>query len=238
MRYLTLVFLTISSLSSLTLQAQSFDEDVNLHQEVPGYIINNDGDTIIGKIKVQTRSKNQAKVKFISKTGKSKTYKPKHLIGYGYQTKQNNNSEKSIVYRDRHFLRKEADRPPVPFSSKTVFMEVKASGKAILYSYYVQNNENVDNKYIHYYYLKFKDGTRERKITQDNFDWSVPAFLEDCKKIAGLVSTRMVFANLEELVKIYNNCEYGGIKDCDVCTEEIQNEQEKAQKAHADKNSN
>lgn len=235
MKYFTLVLLAISSFA---LQAQSFDEDVNLHQEVPGYIIKNNGDTIVGKIKVQTRSKNQAKVKFITKTGRSKNYKPKDLIGYGYQTKQNNNTEKHIVYRDRHFLRKTADRPPVPFSSKTVFMEVKASGKAILYSYYVQNNENVDNKYLHYYYLEFKDGTRERKITQDDFDWAVPAFLEDCKKISGLVGTRMGFANLEELVKLYNNCDTYGIGDCDVCEEELKQKQEEAQKEHANKHSN
>ncbi|MGB0984959.1 MAG: hypothetical protein ACPG19_13000 [Saprospiraceae bacterium] len=231
MRYFTLAILIISSFS---LQAQSFDEDINIHHEVPGYIITNDGDTIKGKIKVQTRSKNQAKVKFINNRGKSKTYKPKHLIGYGYQTKENNNA-KQIVYKERHFLRKTADRPPVPFSSKTVFMEVKASGKAILYSYYVQNNENVDNKYLHYYYLDFKDGSRERKITQDDFDWAVPAFLEDCKKISGLVGTRMGFDNLEELVDIYNNCDYQGIENCDVCTEEIKKEQEEAQKKHSNK---
>ncbi len=52
-----------------------------------------------------------------------------------------------------------------------------------------------------------KDGWRERKITQDDFDWAVPSFLEDCKEISDLMGNRMDFDNLEELVKIYNNCE-------------------------------
>jgi hypothetical protein len=216
MKYFIIIILIIRSLN---LQAQSFDEDIMIHQEILGYIITNDGDTTIGKIKVQTRSKNQIKVKFVFENGRKKTFRPKNLIGYGYQTRVScGNPRDPNYYRYRHFLRKTADDKPMPFSSKTVFMEVKESGRAILYSYYLQNNENVENKYIHYYYLQFQDGTRERKITQDDFDWAVPAFLEDCKEMTNLVNTRMGFANLEELVKIYNECQIQ--EGCHMMTEE------------------
>jgi hypothetical protein len=209
----------------LNIQAQSFDEDINIHQEVLGYIIQNNGDTIVGKIKVQTRSKNQIKVKFVFENGRKKTFRPKNLIGYGYQTRVNcGNPRDSSYYRYKHFLKRTANDKPMPFSSKTVFMEVNISGRAMLYSYYVEddgnveNNNNVCNKYIHYYYLEFKDGTRARKITQDDFGWAIPTFLEDCKEIADLVRIRMVFANLEELVKIYNECEIQ--EGCQMMTEE------------------
>jgi len=39
-------------------------------------------------------------------------------------------------------------------------------------------------------------------------------------------------------VKIYNDCENYGIESCDVCAEELQQQQEEAQKKHADKHSN
>ncbi len=210
---------------ALTMQAQDIDEDVMINKSVPGYIIKESGDTIKGRVKVQTRSRNQVKVKFIAEgTFKEKSYKPKHLLGYGYQTRENNYS-KQKVERYRHFLKKEADQPPVPFSSKLVFMEVKAQGKAILYSFYKQSNSQVESSYIHYYFLEFADGSRERKITKDDFDWAVPAFLEDCPKISNLIGTRLGYSKLEEIVRIYNNCDNYKIDECGEC--EIEKQKQK-----------
>lgn len=200
-------------------QAQaSYDEDLMLNKLVPGYIITSTTDTIEGKVKVGTRSRNQVKIRFYDREGRSKVYRSRDLLGYGYQTRENNNNANYVVKRWRHYLRKEAEQPPVPFGPREVWMEVKASGRAILYSYYIQDNNNVRNQYTHYYYLEFKDGSRERKISKNDFEWVVPAFLEDCPKIDGIVGTRMGFANLEEIVKIYNNCEkYGLDGKCGEC---------------------
>lgn len=196
----------------------SYDEDLMLNKLVPAYIITNDMDTIEGKIKVSTRSRNEVKIRFYDREGHSKTYRSRDLLGYGYQTRENNNNANYVVKRWRHYLRKMAEQPPVPFGPREVWMEVKASGRAILYSYYIQDNNNVSSQYTHYYYLEFQDGSRERKISMDDFDWAVPAFLEDCPKIDGIVGTRMGFANLEEIVKIYNNCEKYGIDgNCGEC---------------------
>lgn len=211
----TLILLFI--FSSFSMIAQDIDEDVMINKSVPGYIITNIGDTINGRVKVQNRAKNQVKVKFTKEgTRKEKSYKPKDIKGYGYQTFHNNNATQK-VRRDRHFLKKTADQPPVPFSSKNVFMEVKAQGKAILYSFYKQNNSNVESTYTHYYFLEFQDGSRERKITKDDFDWAVPAFLEDCPKISNLISTQLGYSKLEQIVNIYNNCENYSLDDCDEC---------------------
>ncbi len=203
MRFAILFLFTFCCLS---LQAQDIDEDVNIGKSVPGYIITNDGDTIEGRVKVQTRSKNQVKVKF-TKAGdgqKQKSYKPKNALGYGYLTEENNQSPQRVD-KWRHFLRKKSDQPAIPFGSTNVFMEVKATGKARLYSFYKQNNGQVEYTYLHYYFLEFEDGSRERKISQNDFDWAVPAFLEDCSRIRNLIESHG-YSKLEEIVSDYNKC--------------------------------
>lgn len=217
MRKKNLILVTILGLLAISINIQAqIDEDVMFNQSVPGYIITEEGDTIKGRVKVNTRAKNQVKVRFSPPEGRSKKYTPKDILGYGYQTVENSHSAYRVP-RWRHFLRRTSDQPPIPFSSTNVFMEVKASGKAMLYSFYKQNNAEVSSKYQHYYFLEFKDGTRERKITQDDFDWAVPAFLEDCPRITNLVGSSLGYADLEEVVDIYNNCSEYQIQapDCD-----------------------
>ena len=188
------------------LLAQQFDEDRMLSQLVPGYVVLQNGDTLKGKVKVQTRSKNEVKVKFYNlEEEKREIYKPKQILGYGYQTTVST-AEGQVIYSWRHFITKKADMRPKTFASKMVFMEVIKSGKAILYSYYVEFNEKVALTYKHYYYLEFESGMF-KLVTEDNFGWTVPEFLEDCQKIATIVGTRMGYSNLEEMVEIYNSCD-------------------------------
>lgn len=227
MKYIALFIFLISSSS---LFAQEIDEDHMIDKDVPGYIIMTNNDTLQGKVKVSSRSKNQVRVKFTQQSSvKSRTYKAKDkkLIGYGYTTQENNDT-RQIVYRKRDFRLKQADQPPVPFSSDIVFMEVKASGQVNLYSYYVESNTQVSSTYLHYYFMdsKYSDNTdevRKRKVMREDFERITESFTEDCPVIRNKISISYDYSNLDRIVAEYNNCQNRktiGKDGCNTCLEE------------------
>ena len=229
MKYLFL-FVLLVFCSGYSLFAQEIDEDFMIDKDVPGYIIMNNNDTIQGKIKVSTRSKNQVRVKFTPQSSfKTKTYKAKDktLLGYGYTTQENNGANQ-IVYRNRDFKIKEADQPPIPFSSHTVFMEAKAVGEVNLYSYYVESNTQVASTYLHYYFMesKFSDKTnelRKRKVLREDFERTVESFTESCPPVRNLIGNAYDYSNLDRIVIAYNNCknkEILGGSECNKCEKE------------------
>jgi hypothetical protein len=236
MKHLVL-FLLFVFCSTYALFAQEIDEDFMINKDVPGYIIMTNNDTILGKVKIATRSKNQVRVKFTPQNSfKTKTYKAKDkkLLGYGYTTQQNNDT-KQIVFRNRDFLLKEADQPPVPFSSNTVFMEIKATGQVNLYSYYVESNTQVASTYLHYYFMdaKYSDNTeetRERKVMREDFERITESFTEDCPIIRNKINIAYDYSNLDRIVAEYNNCQnkknLGGT-DCSKCEDEIRENERK-----------
>ena len=229
MKCLTLLVLLIFC-SSYGLFAQEIDEDFMIDKAVPGYIIMNNNDTILGKVKVSSRSKNQVRVKFTKQSSfKEKTYKAKDkkLLGYGYTTQENNDTEQ-VVYRKRNFRLKKADQPPVPFSSNIVFMEAKAIGQVNLYSYYVESNTQVTSTYLHYYFMeaKYSENTeeiRERKVMREDFERITESFTEDCPVIRNKISIAYDYSNLDRIVVEYNNCQQKkkiGLDGCNTCLEE------------------
>lgn len=223
-----------------SLFAQTIDEDAMINKDVPGYIITENGDTIEGKVKVANRAKNQVRVKFTPQSSfKSSTYKAKdkELLGYGYQTIENSYS-KQKVYRYRHFLVKEADQPPVPFSSSTVFMEAKATGSVNLYSYYVESNTQVESTYLHYYFMEAKysentDEMRQRKVLRGDFERIAESFTEDCPGIRNKIGSAYGYANLDRIIIEYNNCQIEideEIKACNECAIEAERKRQAAEK--------
>lgn len=240
MKYLVLFVLFVFC-SGSSLFAQEIDEDFMIDKDVPGYIIMNNGDTITGKIKVSTRSKNQVRVKFTPKDSfKSKTYKAKdkNILGYGYTTQENNYTD-HVVYRNRDFKLKEADQPPVPFSSHIVFMEIKAVGEVNLYSYYVESNTQVASTYLHYYFMetKFSENTneiRKRKVLREDFERTVESFTESCPAVRNLIGNAYDYSNLDRIVVEYNNCRtktvLGGT-ECGKCEDEYRENLRKIEEA-------
>lgn len=223
--------------ASYSLFAQTIGEDLMIDKDVPGYIIKINGDTIRGKVKVTNRAKNQVRVKFTPQSSfKSSTYKARDnkLLGYGYQTIENSGSLQK-VYKYRHFLVKEADQPPVAFSSSIVFMEVKAMGSVSLYSYYVESNAQVENTYLHYYFMEAKysentDEVRQRKVLREHFERIAESFTEDCPGIRNKIGSAYGYANLDRIIIEYNSCQTviidGGCGDCEIEAE--RNRQEAA----------
>lgn len=222
--YLLPILVFITSLSF----AQDIDEDVMIGRVVKGYIIfSNTSDTTWGIVKVSTRTTNQIKVNFLAdSTSRWKTYKArkKKIIAYGYETKEHTTSAQPIKPW-RHFLVKEADQPPAPFTSRTVFMEVKAIGDINLYSYYVIADLKTEITYKHNYYIEQKfseaiDAYRTRKVTRDNFEPILQSFIEDCPEIEKKLSYLLDYSTLPRVIEIYNKCEKenigcGGIEPID-----------------------
>ena len=131
MKHLLLFFLLSCSVN---LFAQEIDEDFMIDREISGYIVHQTGDTTFGKTLVSTRTKNQVRVKFRADGAKKlTTYKAKNkeLLAYGWIIEQKFQSCQSGY--GRYFKLKQADQPPVPFSSSTVFMECKAEGTVNLF---------------------------------------------------------------------------------------------------------
>ena len=237
MKHLTL-FVLLVFYSGYSL-AQTIDEDSMIDNDVPGYIIMTNGDSISGKIKVSTRSKNQVRVKFTPESSfKSTTYKAKDktLLRYGYQTIQNSGSIQK-VYKYRHFALKEADQPPVPFSSSTVFMEIKAKGSVSLFSYYVESNTQVESTYLHYYFIESKysentDEIRRRKVLREDFERTAESFTEDCPAIRNKIGSAYDYSNLDRIVLEYNACQKEKIFDkrCNECAIEAERKRQEAER--------
>lgn len=238
MKHITL-FVLFVFYSGYGLLAQTIDEDLMIDNDVPGYVIMANGDSISGKVKVSSRSKNQVRVKFTPQSSfKSITYKAKdkELKGYGYQTIENNDSPQKVYYY-RHFALKEADQPPVPFSSSTVFMEIKAKGSVNLYSYYVESNTQVESTYLHYYFMesKFSDKTdeiRRRKVLREDFERTTESFTEDCPAVRNLIGNAYDYSNLDRIVSEYNACQKEIIKKkiCGECAIEAERKRQEAER--------
>ena len=255
MKHLTL-FVLLVFCSGYNLFGQTIDEDLMMDNDVPGYIITQRGDTIKGKVKVANRAKNQVRVKFTPQSKfKSTTYKAKDkdLLGYGYQTIENNGSQQK-VYKYRHFLVKDADQPPVPFSSSTVFMEIKAMGSVSLFSYYVESNTQVESTYLHYYFMEAKyskntNDIRQRKVLREDFERTVESFTEDCPAIRNKIGSAYDYSNLDRIIIEYNSCQTekieGGCGECAIeaerkrqAAERLKKEREQEQKLEQFKSSN
>lgn len=226
MKYLLTILVFCSSVS---LFAQEIGEDVMINQSVLGYIVGNKQDTTWGRVVIATRTKNQVKVKFTPQNDlKAMNIKSKDedIIAYGFRTKQNNGATQTVD-RWRHYVRREADQPPMPFTTKDVFMEVKAAGSVNLYSYYVESNTQVDNSYLHYYFMEAKyskdsDEKRTRKVTKENFELMTSSFTEDCQKVQNMIGSAYDYSNLAIIVENYNECETARLlaKKCEECKEE------------------
>ena len=89
-----------------------------------------DGKVYIG---MWAHGKQNGKGTFYSKSGKKTTYKPKDILGYGYEETEEDDlgiEETNWV----HYERAKVDYPPKPFGPKTVFMQREEEGSVSEYS--------------------------------------------------------------------------------------------------------
>lgn len=196
-------------------------------ETVQGFVINNQGDTIHGKIKLESLAKSQVHVKFYERRGatyfKKKTYKPKHLQGYAFKVEENNNNKTQRVERWIAYTRKKVDESPIPFASKTVFLERKVSGMLNLYNCYIQSNLRAKLKRV--FYLERANSKKMQKITETDFAKVSSTFLKDCAVLVDRVGRGdFNYFNLDIIVWNYNRCNIEDMPD-DSCTECDEKEQ-------------
>lgn len=211
-----LILMLFCSLQSI---AQYKEGDI-----VQGFVINLKGDTIHGKIKIQSPESSEIKVKFQERFGatkyKKKTYKSDQLLGYAYKVLENNNSAQKIV-KWVTYVQKDVKESPVPFGPKKVFMLKKVSGMLNLYLYYVKSN--TEAKYRQYYFIENVKTKRIRKITEQNFEGIAESFMTKCSALVDRVGRGdFNYFNLDKIVSYYNNCSTEDVLDefCKDCEEE------------------
>ena len=195
MKNIVLLLLLVSFVSTNTFAKKG--------KKAPGYVINNDGEKIEGTIVVGSITDNEVKVTFFAKSGKKNVYKPKHILGYGYEETEEDDlgiEETNWV----HYERAKVDYPPKPFGSKTVFMQREEEGPLSLYCYYVEVRNNPRKPYRYYYYLKDEQG-KMTKLEKEDFKKVARSLFKDYSAMSQRIGKKdFLYRNLDRMVRDYN----------------------------------
>jgi hypothetical protein len=171
-----------------------------------GYIINNSGDTIKGKIKDRkftTSPANSGKIKFIDAGGKQRKITPDQIKGYCRKG--------SVFYQTL----------PVGRESKLQFTKILERGNVILFGYttntFVSVNRSndphkkdtedrvVEKIDFEYFYQRSKDPNSLMKVKKDKFESvSLFYFKDDAELIKKIEDKSLTYHDIELIVKMYN----------------------------------
>lgn len=170
---------------------------------VEGYVIKKNGERVEGEIIPGSITDNEVKITFINRAGKKKTYKPKDLLGYGYEAELEDDldlGETEWV----HYEVAKADYPPKPFSSKDVFMQRETDGQLSLFTYYVEVRNNPKKPYKYYYYLKDENGNLT-KVEKADFKKVAKKLFKDYTAMYNRIGRKdFLYTNLDRMVRDYN----------------------------------
>lgn len=171
-----------------------------------GYIINTEGQRVEGKIKTKNVTVDQMKITFIASDDVKSTYKPKDIIGYGYEFQgENEFGEATFVWR--HYKSKTAQSfAPKAFASKEVFMEIMEEGKVTLYDYYVETPSDIENPYKRFFYVEREGSDDFKEISIDNYVEITTHYLKDYEELSKKIgTTNHRFRHLWKVVRLYND---------------------------------
>lgn len=171
--------------------------------KVPGYIIEKNGKKVEGKIQIGSITDNEVKITFFSRSGKKNVYKPKHILGYGYEE----TDEDDLGIEETNWVHYEVakvDYPPKPFGSKTVFIQREEQGTVSLYCYYVEVRNNPRKPYRYFYYLKDEQG-KMSKVEKGDFKKIARSLFKDYSAMTQRLGKKdFLYRNLDRLVRDYN----------------------------------
>lgn len=170
----------------------------------PGYILTLDNEKVEGEVIVGSITDNEVKVQFIQKgEDKKKTYKAKELLGYGYESTQED--DLGLEYkRWIHFEQQKVDYPPKPFASTTVFMQREEGGAVTLFCYYVEVRNDRENPYRYHYYAK-DDAGNLMKIEKEEFRKVAGKLFKGYTAMSSKIGTKdFQYKNLDRMVRDYN----------------------------------
>lgn len=119
-----------------------------------GYLIKNDNEKVVGKIKMISPSLNEVKVKFISIDQKKKTFKAKQVKEYGFWVEKWNKKEKRYASYQVVYVRQKVERSAVPFGPKELLIEREVAGKINVYHHFIERNNNRQQPYLHILYVQ------------------------------------------------------------------------------------
>jgi hypothetical protein len=171
-----------------------------------GYIINNAGDTVRGKIKDRkyvTSEANSDKIRFIDASGKERKIKPEQAKGYGRRG--------NVHYRTL----------PVGKEAKLQFVKIIEYGNVILFGYATNailgttmaslaptgsKDKHVEERIdIDYFYQRSKDPNSLMKVKRDKFESvSLFYFKDDVELIKKIEDKSLKYEDIELVVKTYN----------------------------------
>jgi hypothetical protein len=172
--------------------------------KVPGYVTLNNGDKLEGNILVGSITDNETKVVFYKENSDKKTiYKPKDLLGYGFEEKEIDEIGKTVL-KWTHFDRQKVDYPPKIFASTTVFMEREERGIITLYTYYIEVRDNPKKPYKYYYYILTADDELEKVEPEDYVGTTKKIFKEYSALNERIGKKDFEYRNLDRMVRDYN----------------------------------
>jgi len=180
------------------------EEDFKKSDPVQGYIVTLENKKIEGEIIAGSITDNEVKIIFISETNeKKKTYKAKELLGYGYESIEED--DLGLEYkRWIHYEQQKVDYPPKPFGSTTVFMQREESGALTLYCYYIEVRNNRKQPFRYHYYIK-NDNNKLVKIEKDDFRKVANKVFKDYQAMNSKIGGKdFQYKNLDRMVRDYN----------------------------------
>ncbi len=175
----------------------------SIGDKVEGYIIQDNGKKIEGKIIIGSITDNEISVSFIP-NGKSKkvVYTPKDLQAYGYQEVDIDDMGRK-VNKWVYYERQKADIPPKPFGSTQVFMQKEVEGAIELFSYYVETKNDPSRPYQYFYYIKIDD--KVTKVSNETFERTSKSIFRDYTALyTKLENGELTYRNLDQLILDYN----------------------------------
>ncbi len=182
-----------------------FNLNAQRGKSIDGYILLKNGSRVEGTCKVgSTITDREVKITFQRKgTSKKRVYKPKELLGYGYQSTEVDDwgSEDS---RWIHYETIKVDYPTKPFGSTTVFVEREVEGTINLYCHYIEVRNNPKNPYRYVYYMKTEAGVY-KKLEEDSFKSAAKKTFKDYPALAARIGKKdFLYRNLDRMVRDFN----------------------------------
>ena len=171
---------------------------------LPGYILTLDHKKVEGEIIVGSITDNEVKIQFIREgRDKKKSYKAKELLGYGYESVEED--DLGLEYkRWIHYEQQKVEYPPKPFASTTVFMQKEESGELVLFTYYREVRNDRKNPYRYHYFIKDDKG-KLVKIEKKDFRKMAGKLFKNYNAMYSKIGKKdFQYKNLDRMVRDYN----------------------------------
>lgn len=197
--YSLLLLLSIFASNSLLADGKKKSNKPKMYK---GYVVTLEGDTLKGKIEMLSPSLNEVKVKLVPNEGEAIIYRAKEITSYAFIVPNFDVKEKRFTDRWISYVKKNVERPPVPFGPTEVLMQQEVSGTISFYNYYIETRSQVAD--FEHLSLIEKDGEMI-KIAKVNYKEVLKKLMIDQPILAKKIGKKGYrFKNLKKLIINYN----------------------------------